>query len=48
MGSASALGSIGQYGGQFETIERLSVENCFFDNPSHAVTTQGLLQDVDR
>ncbi|KAK6215737.1 exo-rhamnogalacturonase b [Colletotrichum tabaci] len=36
-GLGIALGSIGQYNGQFETIERLNVENCFFDNTLHAV-----------
>ncbi|KAK1547637.1 exo-rhamnogalacturonase B [Colletotrichum paranaense] len=36
-GLGIALGSIGQYNDQFETIERLKVENCFFDNTLHAV-----------
>ncbi|TQN71078.1 Alpha-L-rhamnosidase rgxB [Colletotrichum shisoi] len=36
-GLGIALGSIGQYNDQFETIERLNVENCFFDNTLHAV-----------
>lgn len=36
-GLGIALGSIGQYNGQFETIERLHVDNCHFDNTLHAV-----------
>ncbi|KZL88333.1 exo-rhamnogalacturonase b, partial [Colletotrichum incanum] len=36
-GLGIALGSIGQYNNQFETVERLNVENCFFDNTLHAV-----------
>ncbi|KAF4979258.1 hypothetical protein FZEAL_4503 [Fusarium zealandicum] len=36
-GLGIALGSIGQYKGAFETIERLRVENCYFDNTLHAV-----------
>ncbi|GKT96958.1 exo-rhamnogalacturonase b [Colletotrichum tofieldiae] len=35
-GLGIALGSIGQYNDQFETIERLNVENCYFDNTLHA------------
>ncbi|KAF5519098.1 Alpha-L-rhamnosidase rgxB [Colletotrichum aenigma] len=36
-GLGIALGSIGQYKGQFETIERLNVKDCYFDNTLHAV-----------
>ncbi|KAF4472576.1 exo-rhamnogalacturonase B [Fusarium albosuccineum] len=36
-GLGIALGSIGQYNDQFETIERLHVDNCHFDNTLHAV-----------
>ncbi|KAI1272207.1 galacturan 1,4-alpha-galacturonidase B [Xylaria sp. FL0933] len=36
-GLGIAIGSIGQYKDQFETIERLRVENVSFDNTLHAV-----------
>ncbi|PLB46165.1 galacturan 1,4-alpha-galacturonidase B [Aspergillus steynii IBT 23096] len=36
-GLGIALGSIGQYKDQFETIERLNVKNVKFDNTLHAV-----------
>ncbi|KAK7046551.1 galacturan 1,4-alpha-galacturonidase B [Favolaschia claudopus] len=36
-GLGIALGSIGQYKGEFETIERLYVDNIFFENTDHAV-----------
>ncbi|GKT42986.1 alpha-L-rhamnosidase rgxB [Colletotrichum spaethianum] len=36
-GLGIALGSIGQYNDQFETIEWLNVEDCFFENTLHAV-----------
>ncbi|EEU41773.1 uncharacterized protein NECHADRAFT_106547 [Fusarium vanettenii 77-13-4] len=36
-GLGIALGSIGQYNKQFETIERLHVDNCSFYNTLHAV-----------
>ncbi|KAF9869927.1 hypothetical protein CkaCkLH20_12536 [Colletotrichum karsti] len=36
-GLGIALGSIGQYNDQYETIERLNVKDCFFDNTLHAV-----------
>ncbi|MAD83937.1 MAG: hypothetical protein CL912_13325 [Deltaproteobacteria bacterium] len=36
-GLGVAIGSIGQYKGQFETVERLKVNNCTFSNTLHAV-----------
>ncbi|KAI0805627.1 pectin lyase-like protein [Xylaria sp. FL0064] len=36
-GLGIAIGSIGQYKDQFETVERLKVENVSFDNTLHAV-----------
>ncbi|KAK7019135.1 alpha-L-rhamnosidase rgxB [Favolaschia claudopus] len=36
-GLGIALGSIGQYKGEFETLERLYVDNIFFENTDHAV-----------
>lgn len=33
-----AIGSIGQYRGQYETVERLRVDNCTFTNTLHAVS----------
>ncbi|MBE3044299.1 hypothetical protein IMZ48_17370 [Candidatus Bathyarchaeota archaeon] len=36
-GLGISLGSIGQYSGQHETIERLSIRNCEFDNTLHAL-----------
>jgi polygalacturonase len=39
-GSGIALGSIGQFHDQFETMERLTVENVYFKNTLHAVSTQ--------
>ncbi|KAH7360908.1 pectin lyase fold/virulence factor [Rhexocercosporidium sp. MPI-PUGE-AT-0058] len=35
-GLGIAIGSIGQYRGQFETVERLRVNNCSFTNTLHA------------
>lgn len=35
-GLGIALGSIGQYNGEFEMIEGLHVENIYFDNTLHA------------
>lgn len=37
-GLGIALGSIGQYKGQFETIERFTVENISYHNTLHAVS----------
>ncbi len=42
-GLGIALGSIGQYKGQFETIERFSVKNVTFSNTLHAVSNPFLL-----
>ncbi|KAK6971875.1 galacturan 1,4-alpha-galacturonidase B [Favolaschia claudopus] len=36
-GLGIALGSIGQYKGEFETLERLYVDNIYFENTDHAV-----------
>ncbi|KAK7046605.1 galacturan 1,4-alpha-galacturonidase B [Favolaschia claudopus] len=36
-GQGIALGSIGQFKGEFETMERLHVDNIFFENTQHAV-----------
>ena len=36
-GLGIAIGSIGQYKGQFETVERIRVENIFYNNTLHAV-----------
>jgi hypothetical protein len=36
-GLGLAFGSIGQYYGEYETIERIKVENCSFENTLHAV-----------
>ncbi|KAH8891777.1 pectin lyase-like protein [Thozetella sp. PMI_491] len=36
-GLGLAVGSIGQYNGQFETVERIRVENVTFDNTLHAL-----------
>lgn len=36
-GLGVALGSIGQYNGEYETIERLMVRDCYFDNTLHAL-----------
>ena len=38
-GLGIAIGSIGQYKGQFETVERIRVENIFYNNTLHAVGT---------
>ncbi|CAI7612944.1 unnamed protein product [Penicillium bialowiezense] len=37
-GLGIALGSIGQYKDQFETIERLAVQNVQYENTLHAVS----------
>jgi hypothetical protein len=37
-GLGIALGSIGQYNGQYETIERLTVKNISYHNTLHAVS----------
>jgi hypothetical protein len=36
-GLGIAMGSIGQYNGQLETIERITVNNVEYDNTLHAV-----------
>ncbi|KAL4807731.1 pectin lyase fold/virulence factor [Aspergillus unguis] len=36
-GLGIAIGSIGQYNGQFETVERVHVENVVYENTLHAV-----------
>lgn len=36
-GLGVAIGSIGQYHDQFETVERINVENIVYDNTLHAV-----------
>lgn len=36
-GLGIAMGSIGQYKDQFETIERITVNNVEYDNTLHAV-----------
>lgn len=38
-GLGIAMGSIGQYKDQFETIERITVENVEYVNTLHAVST---------
>jgi hypothetical protein len=37
-GLGIAMGSIGQYKDQFETIERITVNNVEYDNTLHAVS----------
>ena len=37
-GLGIAFGSIGQYNGAFETIERIRIENITFENTLHAVS----------
>ena len=37
-GLGVAMGSIGQYNGQFETIERITVKNVEYENTLHAVS----------
>jgi hypothetical protein len=39
-GLGIAMGSIGQYKGQFETIERVTVKNIEYYNTLHAVSDQ--------
>lgn len=37
-GLGIAIGSIGQYKDQFETVERIRVNNIFYNNTLHAVS----------
>jgi hypothetical protein len=37
-GLGIAIGSIGQYKSQFETIERITVNNVAYENTLHAVS----------
>lgn len=39
-GLGIAMGSIGQYNGQYETIERVTAENIEFINTLHAVSSK--------
>jgi hypothetical protein len=39
-GLGIAMGSIGQYNDQFETIERITVKDIEYDNTLHAVSDQ--------
>lgn len=39
-GLGIAMGSIGQYNGQFETIERITAENIEYVNTLHAVSSK--------
>lgn len=41
-GLGIAMGSIGQYKDQFETIERVTAKNIEYDNTLHAVSDQGM------
>lgn len=38
-GLGIAVGSVGQYNDQYETVERLRASNIYFENTLHAVCT---------
>ena len=45
-GSGIALGSIGQFKDQYETMERLKLENLYFGNTLHAVRPCQMINTV--
>lgn len=45
-GLGIAMGSIGQYNGQYETIERVTAENIEFINTLHAVSSKHQYLDI--
>ena len=45
-GLGIAMGSIGQYNGQFETIERITAENIEYVNTLHAVSSKPQYVDM--
>lgn len=45
-GLGIAMGSIGQYNGQYETIERITAENIEYENTLHAVSSTHQYVDI--